>query len=449
MNTRGIFEATAVARVKGQRQINVIVRGWLVLYAVAWVGEGALRKWLAPSLSDVIYFGRDFLTLAALVLVVSAGVPHRKVARASAVLVASLLLGAFAAAQIFLTSQSLVVYALGVRDLLMPLLAMLLVYLSNHRVAAVSRFEVVLLAAAPVQAAIVILQATSPITSFWNDLGNDDAVLLLTSNEVARASGSFTSPAGLTAYVTLVVALTLARLLSEAPRHRRLLLASLVSCLVILLLGGSRGAILNATIIVVAALAWTFISARRISTALRLLAAGVASFYASKLVTRLFPSAFDAFVERAETASRSENSGSRIMGNMLGYWDASSTPSGDGIGGHLLAGQAAGSTLGWVESELSRWVLEMGALGLVLVVARQGCALLLIVATWRRSASTRDPLAWLMSAALVPPLLYGAVSSTPTQQGFTILALAVLMASFGDPPADEETRAVERQGLLV
>ena len=448
MNSLEMLESSAATAAKTQLQVDRVVRAWVFLYAVAWVTEGALRKWIVPGWSDLIYFGRDILTIAAFALAVSNGVPHRKVGRFTIILVTMLLAGSLAALQIMSSAQPVSVFFLGLRDLLMPLLAVTLVFLSDGRVAALRKAETVLLVAAPFQAALVIVQVTSPSTSFWNNLNVDPASILFTSGDVVRATGTFTSPAGLTAFVTLTFAVVLARVLDGQVIKRRALILGLASCLVILLLGGSRGAILNCGIILMMAMMWTVIAAKRLTTVLRLSAALAASYFAAKLVVHLFPSVFDAFILRTEQASKSENSFSRIAESAFGYWNTSATPLGDGVGTHLLAGQAAGGNLGWIEGELVRWVTELGVVGLILVVARQALAISLLAITWRRSSLSREPSSWLLGIALFLTLLYGSVGSTPTQQGFTILAAALLMSSLGDPARTATPPATQRESRL-
>ena len=160
-----------------------------------------------------------------------------------------------------------------------------------------------------------------------------------------------------------------------------------------------------------------------------------------RLAGRLFPSVTSAFARRFDEAADNESSSTRILDNAFGYWDLIPSMSwlGDGMGSHTLSGIAAGSPLGWYEIELSRWVAELGAVGLALCLVRQVAAVLLALAALRAARSAGSPLVLLVALVLGPALLYGSVSAPATLAAGAVAAMAVLR--FGWPSVKPQSDA--------
>ncbi|GLY15731.1 hypothetical protein Kisp01_27460 [Kineosporia sp. NBRC 101677] len=63
------FSPQAVRSNAEAEQTVTLIERLLMLYAVAWIYEGALRKWIVPSLGSQLYFIRDALLLLIIICI--------------------------------------------------------------------------------------------------------------------------------------------------------------------------------------------------------------------------------------------------------------------------------------------------------------------------------------------------------------------------------------------
>lgn len=414
---------------------------WLTCYVLLWLFDGVLRKWVLSGLSDQLYFGKDAVTFIAFGAVLMAGVDRREANRLQVGLGVLLVLVLFASAQFIATSQPPLSLVVGVVTYGAPVLALAMVTCVADRGRHLRRIQTCILVCLPVQALLTAIQTQSPATGFWNRIG-DGGVVLVTSDNVVRATGTFMAPSGLTAFSVLAVAIVLSRVIGPGYKLSVADALYLVSGVVVVSLGGSRGAVLGSVIVAAGAVVWAL--AARGFTFTRLLRLGLAIvvvFVLVDLAGRLFPRVTSAFARRFDEASTKESSTTRVSDNAFGYWDLLGQVSwlGDGLGSHTLSGIAAGSELGWYEIELSRWVAELGVAGVLLCVARQALALALVVASISSARRSSSPLVVLVALALAPALLYGAVSAPAAQAGFAVTATAILFFAWPRRATDAES----------
>lgn len=427
--TRARIDSAAHANSYETRRQSVLTTV-SVVYVHLWIIEGALRKWV-PATDQVLYVARDAWIVLALLLVALTYPDKRRSHRRVIYWLVVWAFGIFACAQAVFVGSELPVLLVGLRNYIAPLLLIYVAWV--HRPPQLlARIRKSLFLYAPAQAAIVVLQVLSPISSAIN-LSSRGEEAFTTADGIVRASGTFTFASGLTAYATITFALCMAQLIERENR-----LASgavLVCCLIVIALGGSRGAVLASAIIAVA-LALQQVVQARMSRVAALVGAAVVAAVGWVAVSFLAPAVVDAFGTRFERAAASEDTVARLVGDTVGFFGQYIAAFGNGIGANSTAGISAGSGQLWIEDDSSRWVAELGLLGLVLATLRFGSGL--ILACWSISrVKVSSPTEMALTAVICPLLLYGAITTQPTAQGFFGIAVSCLIAcgaaAGGDP----------------
>lgn len=408
---------------RGQRLVNFCA----LTYVHLWVLEGAARKWI-PGAGNILYVLRDALIIVFLlaILVSTVKAAHRATLWWGATLAIVLL----AFTQVVVSDVEVWVAAVGVRSYVAPTLLPLLIWVYGGctllpKMAKTLAFYLLM------QALIVVPQVLSPASSWINREVESDAASFVNFGTV-RASGSFSSPSGLSIFLPLAIAVTLCLIGSRmAGKVPALPYAALVAGLLTAFVSGSRGALLAVGIVLAAFAVGSLASRDLDQTESRspILPVGLLLVGVVYSAITFLPRAIDSFASRFQNAATSENSGERILDQMFGFLDWPVTLLGAGVGVHSQAGIAVGSSAGWIETESIRWVAELGVVGLLLVFVKLSLAAGLTLASLRwRSASPRLFLA--VSAAFVPTLLWGQPSQTPTQQAATGVALSLLILAY-------------------
>lgn len=411
-----------------QRRSNILLSA-LTIYAVLWILEGALRKWV-PWTSSSLYFARDLILLA--MLGYSALVAPQKSRRILGQLFwgGSLLLILYGLLQAIVLNLPLAVVIAGARAMIAPWLPLYIVL--RHRPPGVwRRLAVLILLVAPIEALLTIGQSTSPAGALINrQIGNEDAYFS-TSGGVVRGSGTFTSPIGLSMFVTVCLGVALAEVSRRRmPKRLRLPFVGLISVAIILLFGGSRGALLS-TAIVGVFFALHIIANRGIRGAPQLVIIAALIGATVLIGTHLLPDVVAAFGVRIESASDSDNIDSRLIGTALGFLSTTWSGLGDGLGSHTQIGIALGSGQPWIESENSRWAADLGVLGYLMALTRIAAGL--VLAIWLIVRVRRIPvIAGTMGIIIVPLMLYGSLTTQPTVQGSVGVTLAIMASAYVD-----------------
>lgn len=444
VNTYRIRGRRAVADTRGALPATV-----LVFYAHLWVIEGALRKWV-PGADRPFYVARDAFAVAVLIYMVA--VAKRASSREAALglsllacFVAYMLLSALA------SPSSLAIAFAGTRSYLAPAIAILLGVLADPSVG--RRVLRALLVWAPLNAVLAAVQSRSPIEALVNRQASGDYAQFEQFGAV-RASGTFTAPSGLTIYAIATAAAALIFVLRpKSTRDRRWGEAGVVSTVGIVALGGSRGALLGVAVVVVftlwrAILAGRNVRAKHVLSLIGAIAIGVAA------ARMLFPSVLTSFAERIANASQSEDTAGRIVAQLTSFPRYFTSALGGGPGVHSQAGIALGSIQDWIEDDSSKFVAELGVLGLGLATARLVLVVVCLVVPFARPTRFSLEVSVLM-AALGMQQLVGGITQNPTAQGGFALSVIVLLAAVrtdrqasgvigGEP---EEVRLASRRGV--
>ena len=403
--------AMASERANSETLLNTTV----VLYVVLWIFEGAVRKWI-PSLDGPMYVFRDLIVTTVLLgLFLKRGVP-------AGTILATVSLVSFGILQSITLNVDVMVITLGLRAMIAPLLLLALLFsaASPLRTDLIPRVVLMVL---PLQTLLVIVQVSSDRSSSWNRQTGGEEAYFTTADDIVRAAGTFSAPAGLIAFCGIATV----SLLVLWPKWSNPVLKLTSATLLIAMLGlsGSRGAVFICGVLVIA---WV-LRARASSRPTRLpMLAGVAltASVTIAIIGFLLPNVTGAFQERFVAASSSENTALRILTSAFGYLVTDLQPLGSGLGVHSSSGRAVGSAGEWIEDDSARWVAEMGVLGLWLGVLRSFIGLLLLILATRRRDWTEAQ--HLTATYLGVLLVAGSVTTNPSTQG-AVAIIAVWLAS--------------------
>ena len=392
-------------------------------YVHLWVLEGLLRK-AVPALNEVLYFGRDGLAIVAIFVAVVSGRLGR--AQTPGVILGFLVL-LWSCISAMLGAESIGVWLVGVRSYIAPILFVFLYSIcgtDGHR----RKIHMAVLFYLPVEAMVVIAQVTSPATSFWNlQTSGEEAHFL--NDGIARASGTFSAPAGLFGFILLAVAIAFASVASSVGRERLIAWLGIISAFGIGSLSGSRGTVAVLAVLICGFLVWVALN----GTLQRFVLIGFIALTAIGLmhfISVAFPEVLDAFGSRIEDASQHEDTFARIAFTIWGFLDGLNSFFGAGAGHNSQAGIAVGSQGPWIENESLRWVSELGAFGLLLALVRIFCAVMLLIGCFLR-ATVISPQRFMIALGLAVVLFQGTITQNPSSQGAFSIMLALFFASGG------------------
>ena len=363
--------------------------------------EGAIRKWILPQASDLVYFLKDIVLLGAYAryfIFDHAPSPSIDSSRVKTLLwIATLIIG-LQALNIRLASVAVGLFGFKAYLWYVPLCFMLRdLFRSSEELQTFLKWY--LLLAIPV-GGLGALQFFSPANSPINTYvaGEENIATFGNAGEFSRAriTGTFSYISGYTAYLMVCQALLFAML---ASKLEKVWLAMLMGALVVLtgniFMTGSRGPVLSGVIVFAGFLVFSQLSQKREvrkGFAILLLTGvicAVASMY-------WFGEAMDAFWQRATDA---DNTSERVTStffeplerlsdlDIVGYGAGATHPGGTtlrvrfGLPDPAVAPPDA-------ENETVRVMLELGVLGFLVWYAIK---LYLILALWRTRGQVKDP----------------------------------------------------------
>jgi len=401
--------------------------------------EGAIRKWVLPQASDLVYFLKDIVLLGAYARYF---IFERKTKRAvgssemkAMLWIAMVIVGL----QVFNTRLSSVAVGLfGFKAYLLyvPLCFMLRdLFRSSEELQSFLKWYLLLVI--PV-GALGTLQFFSPPNSPINTYVAGEEADIATfggPDEIARAriTGTFSYISGYTAYLTVCQALLFSML---AVKLNKVWMAVLMGAQALLmgnmLMTGSRGPVFSGVIVFAGFLIFNQLArAREVRRAFAmLLLTGVVCAVASMY---WFSEALDAFWLRAST---SDSASERMAGPLLEPLQILSDPEflGDGAGATHPGGTGLRARFGLpdasvappeAENETVRVMFELGVFGFLVWYALK---LYLILALWRTRVQVRDP--FLKNLALAAFLVHAILSTGTTVLNHTAHIYFWFMAGF-------------------
>jgi len=419
------------------------VKGAIWLYFWLLLGEGVLRKWVLPGLSDALLLVRDPVVVVAYVLALRAGVlPWRPaLAVLAGLTLASLLFSVAADAPILV-----VLFGLRTDFLHLPLVFVMAAVMDRDDVVRIGRWTMIL--ALPIGLLMLAQFRAAPDSWLNVGAGGGEAGQLRGAMGRIRPPGPFSFISGPVSFYALVAAYACHGWLTRTNHPRWLLWVASITTVVAVPVSISRSLLLGVLIVLafagLAALR-QFQRLPRIAGPLLVAAAGLAlisnTVYVQAFVTR--------WDEAAEAGGGSvySNVVLRFVGLFTQPFElAGQVPLfGHGIGMGTLAGArlATGQTMFLLsESELGRVILESGPLlGFVFIAWRVWLAGTLLAGGWRCLLGDGDALAWMLAGASFYNVIVGQWGQT-TQLGFAVFGAGLALAAMnGDTSASPEPEA--------
>jgi hypothetical protein len=411
------------------------VKAALVLAVI----EGAIRKWVLPGASDLVYFLKDIILLGAYARYF---IYEHKSKRALAapelkvlLWIAMILIGL----QVFnirLASAAVGLFGFKAYLLYVPLCYMLRdVFRSTEELQSFLKWYLLLVI--PV-GALGALQFFSPPDSPINTYVAGEEADIATfggPDEIVRAriTGTFSYISGYTAYLTVCQALLFSLL---AVKLNKVWMAIVIGAQALLMgnmfMTGSRGPVFSGVIVFAGFLIFNQLArAREVRKALTmLLLTGVVCAVASVF---WFGDALDAFWQRVTTSdSSSERMTSSFLEpllflsdpEVLGYGAGATHPGGAGLRARFGLTEPSVAPPE-AENETVRVMLELGVFGFLVWY---GLKLYLILALWRTRVQTRNP--FLKNLALAAFLVHAILFTGTTVLNHTAHVYFWFMAGF-------------------
>lgn len=442
-------------RERGRRRLVALITFIYLLL----IFEGALRKWMFPSLSQVLFFIRDPFVLIAYWMAFR----HGFFPKGNVVLLAGIAFGVLAVllvgAQTVSTGTGSVILAgYGWRNyfLYIPLAFVIGEAFDAPDVQRIVRWTLIL--AIPTSA-LVFLQFMAPLDSPINvGFGGSDALQFrgLTSGEHTRPMGLFTSDIGEKEFAVSALAMAFSLwLLPATRRYMKFWLLVTTTCAVLACLAvcGSRAAIVHSGIILLAAIACAVLIRGGGISARAVLWPSLIAFAAVALYPILFPEGFKTFVDRWNHAAIVEHRYFATLGifgrALYGFIDfftlMGDTPLvgyGLGLAGNarlVLGIQIEGFT-GWAETDWARQIVDLGpVMGVLFILYRIAFTIWLGLRCLNGARQLRDPLPLLLFAFVGIDLLYGLVTGHGTVNGYVWIFTGFCLAASRAPRARAAT----------
>lgn len=409
---------------------------WLLLL------EGALRKWVFPGYSDILFVVRDPVVILIYFLAWRDGVFPRRPA-----LVALWIIVVASAGFSLAGDSSPLVTAFGLRTnyLHLPFVFVLEAVLRREDVVAFGK--AVLFSAVPI--VLLMLVQFNSSRNAWINVGVGEGSQILGALDRIRPPGPFSFIAGVVSFFALAGAFVLAGWAHAGDFSRRLLVVATIAVVVAVPVSISRSVMLSLLIVATFSLALAWFDFRRLPKYLAPLVAGVVLigvFSETAYVQALSQRWTDSLI--AGEGDFYSNVVERMLGDFTQPLHAAITAPffGHGIGMGTVAGArltTGNSAFLLAESELGRLVQELGPLlGAAFICWRWWLAALLLIRGWRTSRLRGDPLAWLLAGACAGSVMMGQWGPA-TQLGFSVFVAGLSLAVSKQPeddPAPSEAR---------
>jgi hypothetical protein len=410
------------------------------LYIALLIAEGALRKWVLPSLSDELLIVRDPVILAIYALALASGIfPTNRF-----VVVIAALAGLSALASVLGGHHNLLVIAYGLRInyLHLPLIWIMGRVLDRRDV---ERIGAGLLVMAIPMALIMVQQFRAPMDALINrGVGNDEV------GQIFGADGRIRPP-GLFAFITgpqLFFPLCAAFFFDEIGGAKRLPWYLLIACglaiAIALPVSISRTVMLGTAVVAVAFVLTLPLASAKFSSLARpllllaLIGAGLSQLPVFREGTSVFMMRWDSAAAESDGAAWTSVVDRTVNGFTNPYYFVRVAPflgygigTGSNVGARLTSG-AVGFVL--AEEEWGKVLLELGpVIGSVFILLRVCLTGWLGLLAWRALREARNALPLLIFAATALAVLQGQWGP-PTVLGFAVTGAGLLLGALNPAP---------------
>ena len=418
----------------------ILLRQMIWLYFALLIGEGALRKWLLPSLSTPLLIVRDPLVLLIYVQALRCRrFPINGPMVAYFMLLTSFILLAFFQMIAGVGGGPLVAaYGLRTNFLHLPLILVIPQVFSYADTVKIGKW--MLLLSIPM-AGLMIWQFLSPPDSWVNNATIADTQQISFALGKIRPAGTFSFATGIAHFFVLATAFLVYGMAEPRAGYSKWLLgASLLSVMIVQPVSGSRLLVIGCALVVVAAIISTVLGrgGLRIAAVTVLICAALAALS----LTSFFREAVTVFMTRwndAAGTSVNESLGGRVLGTFLEPFalipQVGLFGQGIGLGTNVASALMTGTAQFLLaEGEWSRVIMESGPLlGFAFLAYRAWLAGSIAVRSVA-VARQHNLLAWLLAWDACRNLLNEQISQ-PTNLGFMVLVSGLCLAAMRKVPA--------------
>lgn len=407
------------------------IRQLIWLYFWLLIFEGALRKWIFPSLSTPLLIVRDPVVILIYLIAISG-----KKFPAGPFIFCIFVLGFLSLLASLAVSENFKVTLYGLRTdfLHLPLIFLIGQVLTPDDVKKFGKW--ILILSVPMALLAVQQFRSSPDARINAGAGGELGAQLFAASGKIRPAGTFSFVTGMVSFLSLVAVFVIFDFVQKKQYNRILSLAALAALALSLGVSGSRSAVLTVSMVVGAAMLAALIKGRLFSTALKPLLVIYLVFLALSLLP-VFKEGLAVQHERFESSGGlREGIVDRLIEDLgAGFSAATFAPAlgcGLGMGTNAGAGIISGSRAFLLaEGEWARVVMESGPfLGFAFIGLRIAILIFLI----------RKALNSLGRENVLPCLLLGMVwldlvsgqFSQPTAMGFIIFASGLCLAATRD-----------------
>lgn len=405
------------------------IRTLIWLYFWLLIFEGALRKWVLPSLATPLLVARDPVVLAIYVLAGSRGwFPRGGIIAVSCIMAALTFMASFAG------HGHPLVALFGVRANFfhLPLIFVIPRAFDERDVRQIGWW---MMAMALPMALLAVRQFTSPHDAWVNKaIGGADAMQMVSVRGKVRASGTFSFVTGFASYLTYLSAFVLYALLQRKVYAKWVLICGGLGLGLGLAVSGSRAAVVAVCLVIAAALVASMLGAGQFSSVFKPLAFGAMAVWVLLELTPVFSEGLAAQKQRFKEGGGIHEG--ILMRYIKEFPEALAavfhTPllgSGIGMGTNVGAGLMTGMQ-GFLlaEGEWARIVLELGGiLGLAYIVLRLSLAFTVLRSAYRALGNGLC-LPWLLCGAAFLEMVNGQWGQ-PTMLGFATLGGGLALAA--------------------
>jgi hypothetical protein len=450
------------ANERARRKIVVLI----TLIYLLLIFEGALRKWLFPSMSQALFFVRDPFVLITYWIAFK----HGFFPKGNPILMAGLAFGFAAvlllAVQVLSAAGSvdgmLLLAGYGWRNYFLYIPLAFIIGSAFQRNDLDRIVKLTLIIAVPT-AVLVFLQFISPLDSPINvGFGGKGMqfVGLTVDGTHTRTMGFFTSDVGQREFTVSALAMAMSLWVASAKRRfvkYWMLLPATAAVLSCLAVSGSRSAMLHSGIVMIAAVACAAVIRGGGVTARAVIWPAVLGVAAVALYPIVFPEGYSSFMGRwdAAAAAESRNFSLGVLGRALyGFVDFFSLLGdvplvgyGLGLAGNarITMGIEIPGFSGWAETDWARHIVDLGPfVGILFILYRIAFVAWLGMRCLSGARRASEPLAILLFAFVSIELLYGQITGHGSINGYAWLFAGFCLAAAAPPrPAPATTSASE------
>jgi len=426
------------------RMIQVL-KGLVWLYIILWVFEGALRKWVVPSVSTPLLIVRDPVLLGIFYLAIRTRLWPSNWFVTSTIWLA--ILSLFTGFLKFPENVVVPLFGLRASFLHLPLIFIVPKVFSVDDVRRVGNFVLVVLI---LMTPVMVMQFRSSPEAWWNATAGGEGAQLGTAGGKIRAAGFFSFISGPTVFLPLCVAYILESQFRAKTQPIWLLIPATVGLATSVAVSGSRGTMYGVLLVVAFGLFAVILLQPK--AAPRWIVGGLVALVIMSFLTQsgsVFSEGAEVMQQRTDQVRAAHGEGEilqRVIEGLISPLDLFAvTPllghglgMGTNVGSQMLTGE---TKFLLAEGEWQRNILESGPILGILFIGLRIALVVTLGSACIASARKGNVLPWLLFGASFLSILNGQLMQT-TLMGFAVIAGGLCVAAMNDP-ALQPTSAAE------